>query len=45
MFLLWEGFYKRIIQIFGSLEEELIAKNKLEIIRQILLAIVYLTEF
>ena len=32
MFLTWEGFYKYIIQIFKSLDKELIAKNKLKIL-------------
>ena len=31
--------------MFGSLEEELVAKNKLENIQQIILVMVYLTEF
>ena len=30
MFLIWDGFANQLKQIFGSLEEELIAKNKLE---------------
>ena len=34
MFLLQEGFYKYIIQIFRSPKKELIIENKLEIIRQ-----------
>ena len=45
MFLSWEGFCKRIIQIFGNPKEELITKDKLKIIQQILLAIAYLIEF
>ena len=45
MFLIQEGFYKRLIQIFKNLEEELLAKEKLKIIRQILLISIYLTEF
>ena len=32
IFLIWEGFYKYIIQIFKSLDKELIAKNKLKIL-------------
>ena len=32
MFLMWEGFCKYIIQIFGSLNEELMAKDKLKIL-------------
>ena len=45
MFLTQEGFCKRLIQIFRSLEEELLAEEKLEIIQQILLVNIYLTEF
>ena len=45
MFLIQEGFYKRLIQIFKSLKEEFLAKKKLKIIQQILLASVYLIEF
>ena len=45
MFLTWDGFANQFKQIFGSLEEELIAKDKLENIRQTILAIVYLTKF
>ena len=45
MFLTWEGFCKRLIQIFGSLKEKLLAKEKLKTIQQILLASIYLTEF
>ena len=30
MFLIWEGFTNWLKQIFGSLEEELVAKNKLK---------------
>ena len=32
MFLIWEGFCKYIIQIFRSLNKELIAENKLKIL-------------
>ena len=32
IFLMWEGFCKYIIQIFGSLDKELMAKNKLKIL-------------
>ena len=45
MFLTWEEFYKRLIQIFGSLEKELLAKEKLKIIQQILLTSIYSIEF
>ena len=45
MFLIQDGFANQLKQIFGSLEEELVAKNKLENIRQTILAIAYLTEF
>ena len=30
MFLIWDGFVNRLKQIFGSLEDELVAKDKLE---------------
>ena len=30
MFLIWDGFANQFKQIFGSLEEELVAKNKLK---------------
>ena len=29
---MWEGFYKCIIQIFESLNKELMAKNKLKML-------------
>ena len=45
MFLIQEGFANQLKQIFKSLKEELITKDKLENIRQTTLAIVYLTEF
>ena len=45
MFLTQEGFYKKLIQIFRSLEKKLLAKKKLKTIRQTLLASIYLTEF
>ena len=45
MFSTQKGFCKRLIQIFRSLKEKLLAKKKLKIIQQILLASVYLTEF
>jgi hypothetical protein len=45
MFLIWDRFANQLKQIFGSLEEELVAKDKLENIRQTILAMVYLTEF
>ena len=32
IFLTWEGFCKRLIQIFKSPEKELLAKKKLKII-------------
>ena len=32
MFLIQEGFYKKLIQIFESLKEELLAKEKLKTI-------------
>ena len=45
IFLTWDRFANRLKQIFGSLEEELVAKDKLENIQQTTLAIAYLTEF
>ena len=45
MFLIQEGFYKRLIQIFKSLKEKSLTKKKLKIIQQILLASIYSTEF
>ena len=45
MFLTQEEFCKKLIQIFRSLEEELLTKKKLKIIQQTLLANAYLTEF
>ena len=32
MFLMWEGFYKYIIQMFKSLDKKLMAKDKLKIL-------------
>ena len=32
MFLIWDGFYKHTIQIFRSLDKELMAKDKLKIL-------------
>ena len=45
IFLIWDGFANQFKQIFRSLEEELVTKDKLENIQQIILAMVYLTEF
>ena len=45
IFLIWEGFANQLKQIFKSLEEELVAKDKLENIRQTTLAIAYSTKF
>ena len=45
MFLIQDGFANWLKQIFESPEEELVAKDKLENIRQIILAMVYLTKF
>ena len=45
MFLIQKGFTNQFKQMFRSLEEELIAKDKLKNIQQIILVIVYLTEF
>ena len=45
MFLTQDGFANWFKQIFRSLEEESVAKDKLENIQQTTLAMVYLTEF
>jgi hypothetical protein len=45
MFSSWEGFCKRMTQMFGSPEEESIAEDKLETIRQTSSAMAYSTEF
>ena len=45
IFLIQDGFANQLKQIFGSLEEKLVAKNKLENIQQTISAIAYLTEF
>ena len=45
MFLIQDGFANWLKQIFGSLEEELVAKDKLKNIQQTTLAMAYLTKF
>ena len=45
MFLTWDGFTNWLKQIFKSLEEKSVVKNKLENIQQTILAMAYLTEF
>jgi Retrotransposon gag protein len=45
MFLIWEGFTNQLRQIFGSLDEELMAEDKLENLQQTASAMIYLTEF
>ena len=45
MFLIQDGFANQFKQIFKSLEEELVAKNKLENIQQTISVMAYLTEF
>ena len=45
IFLIQDGFANQLKQIFGSLEEELVAKDKLKNIQQTILAMVYSTEF
>ena len=45
IFLTQDGFANWLKQIFKSLEEELVAKDKLENIRQTISVIIYLTEF
>ena len=45
MFLTQDGFANQLKQIFRSLEEELVAKDKLENIQQTTLVMVYSTEF
>ena len=45
MFLTQEKFANQLKQIFGSLDKELITKDKLKNLQQTTLAMVYLTEF
>ena len=45
MFLTQDGFTNQLKQIFKSLEEELVTKDKLKNIQQTISAIVYSTEF
>ena len=45
IFLTQNGFANQLKQIFRSLEEESVAKDKLENIQQTILAMVYLTKF
>ena len=45
MFLTQEGFTNQLKQIFKSLEEELVAKDKLKNIQQTTLAMAYSTKF
>jgi hypothetical protein len=45
MFSTWEGFANRLKQMFGSPEEESVAEDKLENIRQTTSAMAYSTEF
>jgi len=45
MFLLWEDFKARLVQMYGDLEEEETAIRKLYKLRQTASAIVYTTEF
>ena len=45
IFLIQDRFANQLKQLFKSLKEELIAKDKLENIQQIILVIVYSTEF
>ena len=45
IFLIQDRFANQLKQMFRSLEEELVAKNKLENIRQTISVIAYLTEF
>ena len=45
IFLIQDGFANQLKQIFKSLKEELMAKNKLENIQQTISAMAYLPEF
>ena len=45
MFLIQDGFANWLKQIFKSLEEELVTKNKLKNIQQTTSAMAYSTEF
>ena len=45
IFLIQEGFANQLKQIFRSLKEELVAKDKLENIQQTTSVMAYLTEF
>ena len=45
MFLTQDGFTNQLKQMFGSLEEELVAEDKLENIQQTISAMAYSTEF
>ena len=45
IFLIQDGFANQLKQIFKSLKEESVAKDKLKNIQQTTSAIVYLTEF
>ena len=45
MFLIQKGFTNQLRQIFRSLKEVLVAKDKLKNIQRTISAIVYLTEF
>ena len=45
MFLIQDGFANQLKQIFRSLKEELVTKDKLKNIQQTILVMVYLTEF
>ena len=45
MFSTWEGFCKRMTQMFGSPDEESMAEDKLETLRQTASAMTYSTEF
>ena len=45
MFSIQEGFTNQLKQIFKSLEEESVAKDKIKNIQQTISAMIYLTEF
>ena len=45
IFLIQEGFANWLKQIFKSLEEELVAKDKLKILQQTISVMIYLTKF
>ena len=45
IFLLWKGFKSQLVQMYRDFEEEKIATKKLYKLKQMALAMVYMTEF